>query len=390
MSFDESTHNSRWIMSSEDITLLRTKANNRDLSNEKTYTLPNSNVSLNNNLISGNKRDRDIIDITQEEQEILSQEDFILRKFCFDIQDFGKIDLNNTEKMSRKHWRVSATAISYFQRFYLNNSLLSHDPRLVAVTCLFLAGKVEECRVDILELKKLYSKCTLEIVISFELLLLEALDFNLRVFHPLNEVHTLIADIKRVSIKLANKKDNIISNEHIEISNNNSIEKSNSTMEIVKDKNENEIISEDKSILNNKISSSQKWASESEKILKALQLTYANLKFSPLIIAISSLRLTEQVVSSSLISNPASISVNQYLYHRFGQDISVDILKQSHEVEKLNQYCIDNPIELSLLTSYLVRLKKKSVWKSSKTNTSKSSGENLKLKLKKVSLVDLT
>ena len=34
------------------------------------------------------------------------------------------------------YWRVAATAITYFKRFYLNNSLLAFDPRIIMLVLL--------------------------------------------------------------------------------------------------------------------------------------------------------------------------------------------------------------------------------------------------------------
>lgn len=36
------------------------------------------------------------------------------------------------------------TAVVYFRRFYLHNSLFAHDPRVLMVASLLLAGKAEE------------------------------------------------------------------------------------------------------------------------------------------------------------------------------------------------------------------------------------------------------
>jgi Cyclin, N-terminal domain len=37
---------------------------------------------------------------------------------------------------------VSATAITYLRRFYLDHSCMEHDPLRIASTCLYIAGKV--------------------------------------------------------------------------------------------------------------------------------------------------------------------------------------------------------------------------------------------------------
>lgn len=44
---------------------------------------------------------------------------------------------------------VLSTAITFFRRFYLSNSMLETNPRTIAAACAFLAAKVEEERVDV-------------------------------------------------------------------------------------------------------------------------------------------------------------------------------------------------------------------------------------------------
>eukprot|EP01111_Echinosteliopsis_oligospora_P015698 TRINITY_DN6284_c0_g1_i2.p1 TRINITY_DN6284_c0_g1~~TRINITY_DN6284_c0_g1_i2.p1 ORF type:complete len:128 (-),score=21.62 TRINITY_DN6284_c0_g1_i2:533-916(-) len=41
--------------------------------------------------------------------------------------------------------RAIATAIVYFKRFYIKNSFVDCEPRLISTTSLYLAAKAEEC-----------------------------------------------------------------------------------------------------------------------------------------------------------------------------------------------------------------------------------------------------
>ena len=41
------------------------------------------------------------------------------------------------------------TAVSFFRRFYLSNSIIEIDPRTIAVACCFLAAKVEEEKIQV-------------------------------------------------------------------------------------------------------------------------------------------------------------------------------------------------------------------------------------------------
>jgi len=53
--------------------------------------------------------------------------------------------------------QVVATAIVYFKRFYVRNSLKCIDPLLMAPTCVFLASKVEE--FGVISNNRLISTC---------------------------------------------------------------------------------------------------------------------------------------------------------------------------------------------------------------------------------------
>jgi len=53
--------------------------------------------------------------------------------------------------------QVVATAVVYFKRFYVRNSLKCIDPLLMAPTCVFLASKVEE--FGVISNSRLISTC---------------------------------------------------------------------------------------------------------------------------------------------------------------------------------------------------------------------------------------
>ncbi|GAB5366483.1 hypothetical protein AAMO2058_001147300 [Amorphochlora amoebiformis] len=91
--------------------------------------------------------------------------------------------------------RVIATSVVYFKRFYVTRSFGEYDPRICAPTMLFIAGKVEETYVNARsfamwakdkDLGDLYkgSELTIESILKFELFAVEALKFELIVFHP--------------------------------------------------------------------------------------------------------------------------------------------------------------------------------------------------------------
>ncbi|GJP34337.1 hypothetical protein CLOM_g18778 [Closterium sp. NIES-68] len=97
--------------------------------------------------------------------------------------------------------RVVATAISYFRRVYVKKSFADLDPRLAAPAALYVAAKAEECTVQALKLvhrmKSHACMCghgamgyEVKDVLQMEMRLLQALSFNLIVFHPYRPLTT--------------------------------------------------------------------------------------------------------------------------------------------------------------------------------------------------------
>ncbi|XP_073972605.1 cyclin H isoform X2 [Rhodnius prolixus] len=94
---------------------------------------------------------------------------------------------------------VIGTAFHYFKRFYLNNSVMDYHPKEILVTCVYLACKVEEFNVSIIQfvsnIKGDREKAA-DIIINNELLLMQQLNYNLTVHNPFRAVEGFLIDIK--------------------------------------------------------------------------------------------------------------------------------------------------------------------------------------------------
>lgn len=108
--------------------------------------------------------------------------------------------------------QVISTAIVYFKRFYLRNSLKSIDPLLMSPTCILLASKVEE--FGVISNNRLISTCQTVIknkfsyaypnefpyrinhVLECEFYLLELMDCCLILYHPYRPLVQYMQDIK--------------------------------------------------------------------------------------------------------------------------------------------------------------------------------------------------
>ncbi|NXU56763.1 CCNH protein, partial [Turnix velox] len=94
------------------------------------------------------------------------------------------------------------TACMYFKRFYLNNSVMEHHPRIIMLTCVFLACKVEEFNVSSMQFvgnlreSPLAQEKALEQILEYELLLIQQLNFHLIVHTPYRPLEGFLIDLK--------------------------------------------------------------------------------------------------------------------------------------------------------------------------------------------------
>ncbi|XP_044121940.1 cyclin-H isoform X5 [Neovison vison] len=94
------------------------------------------------------------------------------------------------------------TACMYFKRFYLNNSVMEYHPRIIMLTCAFLACKVDEFNVSSpqfvgnLRESPLGQEKALEQILEYELLLIQQLNFHLIVHNPYRPFEGFLIDLK--------------------------------------------------------------------------------------------------------------------------------------------------------------------------------------------------
>lgn len=108
--------------------------------------------------------------------------------------------------------QVISTAIVYFKRFYVRNTLKSIDPLLLAPTCIFLASKVEE--FGVISNNRLIQTCVTVVknkfsyvyvqefpyrghhVLECEFYLLEQMDCCLILYHPYRPLTMYVQDLR--------------------------------------------------------------------------------------------------------------------------------------------------------------------------------------------------
>jgi len=95
---------------------------------------------------------------------------------------------------------VVGTAVAYFKRFFLHNSVMDYHPKDIMYPCVYMACKVEEFNVTIGQfvgnMRLFEAEEAIDIVLSQELLLMQMLHYHLTVHNPYRPIEGLLIDIK--------------------------------------------------------------------------------------------------------------------------------------------------------------------------------------------------
>ncbi|XP_023518875.1 cyclin-H1-1 [Cucurbita pepo subsp. pepo] len=93
--------------------------------------------------------------------------------------------------------KIQATALIYFKRFYLQWSVMQHNPKNVMLTCIYAACKIEENHVSAEELGKGISQDH-QIILNYEMIVYQSLEFDLIVYAPYRSVEGYVHDMEEV------------------------------------------------------------------------------------------------------------------------------------------------------------------------------------------------
>lgn len=167
--FNTSTQKSQWLFPDmSTITEMRKKANHE--------------------FIKKQTANRDYLTY-EEEKVLLIHYEYLLKQFCGRFQP--PITMAN----------VVGTSITYFKRFYLRNSVMDFHPKDIFLVCVYLACKIEEFNVSISQfvqnINSTESKEDLaNMILNFELLLMEKLDFHLNIHNFYRPFEGFLLDVK--------------------------------------------------------------------------------------------------------------------------------------------------------------------------------------------------
>ncbi|KAK3199373.1 hypothetical protein Dsin_022788 [Dipteronia sinensis] len=91
--------------------------------------------------------------------------------------------------------KIQATALMYFKRFYLQWSVMEHQPKNIMLTCVYAACKIEENHVSAEELGKGISQDH-QMILNYEMIVYQGLEFDLIVYAPYRPLEGFIDDIE--------------------------------------------------------------------------------------------------------------------------------------------------------------------------------------------------
>nr|XP_057926808.1 cyclin-H [Doryrhamphus excisus] len=125
------------------------------------------------------------------------EEDILFRNYERRLLDFCNVFKPTMPKS------VIGTALMYFRRFYMNNSLMEYHPRIIMLTCAYLACKVDEFNVsnsqfvgNLVQETTAEQERVSEQILEYELLLVQQLNFHLVVHNPYRPLEGLLIDLK--------------------------------------------------------------------------------------------------------------------------------------------------------------------------------------------------
>ena len=233
-----------------------------------------------------------------------------------------------------RSWKVPATACIYLWRFYLNNSILDYDPRVIMPACLFLASKVEENYINVNEICDVLQG-NVEDVIKVEMKVLEQLNFDVRVFHPESCLNSIIADyhifIKSKDSDDCGHKDHLVSSSK-------------------------DLLAEAPACLYEGSTALHKRIQRAKKNLQLLRTTPCSLIATPALIAMI------VIMQDTTEDGEQFTEFSKYVVNRLGEDVLKAIETKKHDVVTLLQ-AISTDIDGDKVKKIMKRLFKASAWK---------------------------
>ncbi|CAN6470062.1 unnamed protein product [Victoria cruziana] len=186
--FRTSTHRERWIFTQQDVAEKHQATNQRAVRTLEQYGATRLEVDIDGS-------------ISYPEQQVDSRENGSNLPDPLTIEDEQLIRIFYEQKIQEvcgafvfPH-KIQATAIIYFKRFYLQWSVMEHDPKHIMLTCIYVSCKVEEFHVSAEELGKGIQQDH-QIILNNEMIVLQSLGFDLIVYAPYRSIDGFLEDME--------------------------------------------------------------------------------------------------------------------------------------------------------------------------------------------------
>jgi cyclin H len=188
--FLTSTHRAKWLFSPQDLMDKYKAANQRAKQSLEKYGSTRIELDMDGSL-SYPESQADAKDGAEKHSRpkpLKIDEEKLLRAFYeFKIQE-----VCDAFKFPRK---IQATALIYFKRFYLQWSVMEHNPKEIMLTCIYTACKAEENHVLAEELGRGIEQDH-HTILNNEMLVLQSLGFDLIVYAPYRAVEGFISEVE--------------------------------------------------------------------------------------------------------------------------------------------------------------------------------------------------
>ncbi|KAL5683751.1 hypothetical protein ACJX0J_010136, partial [Zea mays] len=186
--FRTSTQRERWIFQSHDLMERWAAANQRAAQTLAQYGTTRLNVDLLDGSVSYPESMPDHVEGSSVVKPLSYEEEQLTRVFY-------EQKIQEVCAAFKFPHKIQATAIIYFKRFYLQWSVMEHQPKHIMLTCVYASCKVEENHVSAEELGKGIQQDH-QIILNNEMILLKTLDFDLIVYAPYRSIEGFIDDLE--------------------------------------------------------------------------------------------------------------------------------------------------------------------------------------------------
>ncbi|XP_038883649.1 cyclin-H1-1 isoform X1 [Benincasa hispida] len=190
--FQTSTQRAKWILSPQELVCRYKAANQRAIEALEKFGATLMEVDADGSLSYPEPQinSKDNADKHSRPKSLSIEEDQFMRVFY---------ENKLQEVCNNFHFphKIQATALIYFKRFYLQWSVMQHNPKNVMLTCIYAACKIEENHVSAEELGKGISQDH-QIILNYEMIVYQSLEFDLIVYAPYRSVEGYVNDIEEL------------------------------------------------------------------------------------------------------------------------------------------------------------------------------------------------